>query len=141
MNEQPAFGDMDLLGISEVELDQQCDDLFQDTPIKFKARKNNELDSHIEHFCYKLSIEIPIIHIKNDLFLVGSNNVTIKMTNSCCMIRVGGGWVKFDEHIVSHQRYYMRKLVIFMIKSGESLEWVIDAIITGKKIPNLQKQA
>jgi len=35
----------------------------------------------------------------------------------------------------------MRKLVIFMIKSGESLEWVIDAIITGKKIPNLQKQA
>jgi len=37
--DQPAFGDMDLMGISEAELDQQCDDLFLDIPVRFKARK------------------------------------------------------------------------------------------------------
>jgi hypothetical protein len=39
-----AFGDMDLLGLSEAELDQQCDDIFQDVPIKFKPRKGDALD-------------------------------------------------------------------------------------------------
>ena len=30
-----AFGDIDLLGLSEAELDQQCDDIFQDIPLVF----------------------------------------------------------------------------------------------------------
>ena len=42
-----AFGDEDLLGLSEAELDMQCDDLFSDTPIKFIPRKDNQLDAAI----------------------------------------------------------------------------------------------
>ena len=35
----------------------------------------------------------------------------------------------------------MRMLVIHMIKSGESLEWVVDQLIQGKKIKNIHQQA
>ena len=39
-----AFGDKDLAGITEEEIDLQCDEIFKNTPIKFVPRKNNELD-------------------------------------------------------------------------------------------------
>ena len=39
-----------MIGMSEQELDIQCDELFKDTPIEFQPRKNVELDVEI----YKL---------------------------------------------------------------------------------------
>ena len=42
-----AFGDPALLGISEEELDEQCDELFRETPIIFQARKGNKMDEMI----------------------------------------------------------------------------------------------
>ena len=42
--ETAAFGDIDLLGITELELDQQCEELFSETPVKFVARKGHDLD-------------------------------------------------------------------------------------------------
>ena len=42
-----AFGDEDLLGMSEEDLDMQCDDVFEDTPIPFKPRKGDILDQAI----------------------------------------------------------------------------------------------
>lgn len=59
-----AFGDIDLLGLSEAELDQQCDDIFQDVPIKFKPRKGDPLDLAIQDQINLLSLNIPIQHIK-----------------------------------------------------------------------------
>ena len=38
-----AFGDEELMGLSEAELDLQCDDLFADTPIPFRPRKDDPL--------------------------------------------------------------------------------------------------
>ena len=126
--EQPAFGDLALLGITENELDEQCDDLFGDTPIKFVPRKGNQIDEKIKFYINELLITIPIVHIKGDLFLVGSERLNFKQNtnNDSLMVRVGGGYVKFDEHIMKFARYYQRMLVVYMIKSGESLEWVIE---------------
>ena len=59
-----AFGDIDLLGLSEAELDQQCDDIFQDVPIKFKTMKGDALDLAIQDQVNLLSLNIPIQHIK-----------------------------------------------------------------------------
>ena len=39
-----AFGDAELVGMTELELDHQCEELFKDTPIEFIARKNVALD-------------------------------------------------------------------------------------------------
>ena len=35
------------LGITEEELDQQCEELFDQTPIEFQPRKNSEMDQMI----------------------------------------------------------------------------------------------
>jgi len=53
------------------------------------------------------------------------------------LLRVGGGYEKFEEYVPKNLRYHQRILVIHMIKSGESLEWVVDALINGKKIRNI----
>lgn len=53
------------------------------------------------------------------------------------MLRVGGGFEKFTEYVPKNHRYFERSLVVHMIKSGESLEWVVDEICQGKKIKNI----
>lgn len=57
------------------------------------------------------------------------------------MVRVGGGYVKFEDHMDKHERYYQRALVVHMIKSGESLEWVVEQLKANKKITNLHQLA
>ena len=49
---------------------------------------------------------------------------------------MGASDIKFEDYMLKQDRYYQRMLVIHMIKSGESLEWVVERLISGKKIPN-----
>lgn len=53
------------------------------------------------------------------------------------MIRIGGGYEKFDDYISKKGKYFQRMLVIYMIKSGDSLEYVIDQLINERKITNI----
>ena len=39
---------MDLDGISISEIDKQCESLFEDTPIRFVAKNNSEIDMNIK---------------------------------------------------------------------------------------------
>lgn len=132
-----------MLGITEAELDEQCDDLFNDTPIKFIPRKGNQIDEKIKFYIKELMITIPIVHIKGDLYLLGSERLNFKQNQNTdsLLVRVGGGYVKFEEHILKFSRYYQRMLVVYMIKSGESLEWVIEQLVNNKKIINLNQVA
>jgi len=47
------------------------------------------------------------------------------------ILRVGGGYENFKTYIQKNKKYFERMLVILMIKSGESLEFVINALISG----------
>lgn len=108
------------------------------TPIKFMPRKGNKIDEKIRFYIQELNITIPIDYIKGDLYLIGSDRLNIKQNsnNDSLMVRVGGGYVKFEEHFEKYDRYYQRMLVVHMIKSGESLEWVIEQLKANKKITN-----
>lgn len=127
-----AFGDPDLLGLSEWELDLQCDDLFAEVPIRFKPKRGNSLDESIAQKIKELGITIPVKHIEKQLYLIGSARVNLELKRFL-MVRAGGGYERFDEYVPQHHRYFQRSLVIHMIKSGESLEWVVDQIMAGKK--------
>lgn len=129
------------MGITEEEVDKQCDELFQSTPIKFKPRKNMIVDEMISLFIKTLGIKIPIIWIKANLYLIGSQRLTCEIKKDQLILRVGGGYQKFQEWVIQNHRYFMRMLVIYMIKSGESLEWVIEQLIQGKKIKNIHTEA
>jgi len=88
----------------------------------------------------ELGITIPILHIKGTLYLIGSNRINCTMKRDYVMLRVGGGYEKFVEYVPRTHKYFERTLVVHMIKSGESLEWVVDALFNNKKIKNILKQ-
>jgi len=92
------------------------------------------MDQAIAALIQDLNITLPILHIKDNLYLVGPVRMSCEMKRDFVMLRVGGGYEKFVEHVPKNHRFYERTLVVHMIKSGESLEWVIDALFNGKKI-------
>lgn len=114
--------------------------MFADTPIEFNPRKKDKIDMMIAEYIRELQISIPIIWIKQKLYLIGSNRISCELKRDQLMLRVGGGYEKFEEYVPKYHRYFQRVLVIHMIKSGESLEWVVDALINGKKIKNINQE-
>ena len=80
----------------------------------------------------QLKITIPILFIKDKLYLIGSSRINVDLKKDNLMLRVGGGFEKFNDYVPKNHRYFERSLVVHMIKSGESLEWVVDEICSGK---------
>lgn len=60
------------LQLTEKELEQQCKELFEEAPIIFEAKKANLLEQRMHQIVEVQKITIPIIWIKGDLYLVGS---------------------------------------------------------------------
>ena len=50
------------------------------------------------------------------------------------MIRVGGGYQKFEDFVLTNHKNFERMLVSFMINNNKSLDWVVEQLILGKKI-------
>lgn len=121
------------MGLSEAELDLQCDDLFADTPIKFRPRRGDPLDSAIMQQIDLLGITIPVQQIRGKLYLVGSSKTTCELKGEQLLIRTGGGYERFDEYVPSNHRFFQRQLVVAMIKSGQGLEETVQNFIEGKK--------
>jgi len=109
-------------------------------PIPFVPRKGEffQIQKEIERIIKILNITIPIIHVKKDLYLIGTQKLIIQFKQeNMLIVRTGGGYFRFDEYIPTHHRFFERTLLLHMIKSKESLEWVCDALINDKKIPQI----
>lgn len=60
-------------------------------------------------------------------------NCILKSDNVIC--RVGGGQYNFEEWVPFNHRIFERTIVINMINSSQTMEWVITQMIENKKIP------
>ena len=110
--------------VSEWEIEKHADELFRETPIYFRPRKRNDMDEIIALTIYNQHITLPIMHIKDNLFLVGPNRYNCELKAGHAMIKIGGGYQRFDEYVPRFQRQYQKKLVSLMITNNQSLEWV-----------------
>lgn len=130
--------DFDNLGITEDELDLQCDELFMTPPIPFKPNKNNEIDQILVKLIKDLKITLPIVQINETCYLVGSQRINLLLKRDQLLVKRGGGGAseQFSEFYVTNKRQLERGLVVHMIKSGESLEYVVDCLVNGRKIKN-----
>lgn len=74
-----ADGEVDLNMLSESDLDSKCDDLFNSTPIPFVVRKgeNYALEKEIHRLINQLNLTIPIIHVKGQVYLIGTQKQII----------------------------------------------------------------
>ena len=83
----------------------------------------------IESMIYDYNISIPIVPIKDKLYLIGIHRITCEIKRTSVLARIGGGYQDLTQYILSNHRYFQRMLVVYMIKSGNSLEWVVDQLI------------
>jgi len=99
-------------GISEDEIDYQCDQLFRTAPIRFKPRRGHPLDERIAQIIAEKEITIPVVHIKDNLYLIGSNRCTCELKQDNVIVRLGGGNERFDSYVPYNHRLFERNLVI-----------------------------
>lgn len=79
-------------------------------------------------------IRVPVLHIKDDLYLLGSKRGTCQMINDIVLVRVGGGQDRFEEFMTYNHRSFERALVIYMFNSGQSLQWVVEQLMLKNQI-------
>jgi hypothetical protein len=93
------------------------------------VRKGNILETRIQSILQVEGIMIPVIWIKNDLYLVGSQKATCQLKSGNVLIRQGVSFELFDQVLPGTQMYHQKVLVSHMISNDESLEWVCDQLI------------
>ena len=59
------------------------------------------------------------------------------MKSDNVIVRVGGGNYNFEEWVPYNHRIFERTIVINMINSGQTMEWVLKQMIEAKKIQSV----
>ena len=106
MDESMLLDDADLMGLSEEEIDKHCLDIFSEAPLKFKARSGEPVDELISQYIDEMQITFPILWIKDNYFLVGSQRLIVEIKRNCLLLRVGGGYESFQEYVIKNDRYF-----------------------------------
>jgi hypothetical protein len=118
------------------EIERQCDQLFGAAPpVRFKAQKNNELERRIAEVIQQENIRIPVVFLKDELYFIGATKACCILKSGNVIVRVGGGQYPFEEWVPFNHRIFERIIVINMINSNQTMEWVIGQMISDKKIP------
>lgn len=128
-------------GVSDAEIEEQCHVLFNKAPMKFVNRKDVKVESEIKSLIDELNVTIPIVHIKGSLYLVGVSKIHLEQKADYVIAQVGGGYQKFEPWIIKNHKAIERQMIIKMIQSKESLEWIVHALINGEKIPTMHQTA
>jgi len=130
-----VVGEVDFGGVTEREIQEQCEHLFLKAPMAFIPRKGVKVDLEIKRMVDEMGITIPIIWIKGTLYLVGINKIHMEMKAEDVIAQIGGGYEKFELYIKKNHKILERGLLIKMIQSKESLEWIVDSLMKNNKIP------
>ena len=70
----------------------------------------------------RMKITIPVVHIRQQSYLVGISKVTLENKFQSIMIRVGGGGVeRFDTYVPKNHRKMERQLIEYMSMSQQTL--------------------
>ena len=89
----------------------------------------------------QLQLTFPIVWIHDNLYLIGSIRLNCELKDGQVIVIVNGQKLKFSDYSKKQNKHFQRMLVIHMIKSGESLDWVVDQLINGQVIQNVNQEA
>ena len=128
------MGDAELASLNERDLATLHDQLYSTAPITFVARKGNHLEAEVKAILEELGIGVPIIHIRDTLYLVGDSRIHIERKRETVMANIGGGYQEFVNWLVKERPRLERALLVKMIQSRESLETICALLCEGKQI-------
>lgn len=76
-----------------------------------------------------MDIKVPVVWIKDDLYLVGSQKLYLYLDRSCLMIKFKDSKRSFQDYIIKNEAAIERVMAIYTLKSGEELEEILDCLI------------
>ena len=93
--EHSISGDAENAGMSETEISALTSSLFEAPPIPFVAKKGDKVDIEIQKLINELKITVPIIWIKEKLYLVGDKRLNLDKNGEFLCANIGGGYKSF----------------------------------------------
>lgn len=63
----------------------------------YAPRKGDEIDAKLAEVANSKGLEVPFVWVKEGMYKFGGKNVNMRILNGYLVIRVGGGYMKFDE--------------------------------------------
>jgi hypothetical protein len=73
------------------------------------------MDEAIADVIIENVITLPILHIRDMLYVVGSERMTGEIRNGRALLRVGGGFMKLTEYLEHNMENNKKKLIQLMI--------------------------
>lgn len=123
--------------MSEEDIDKHCIEYFCEAPIEFVPRVDEPIDEIIANYIQEMNITIPIVWIHSSTYLIGFKKIHCEIKRNCLLLKVASGYESFQEYIIKNDRFLQRMLIIYMIKSSETLEYVVNCLVTDKKLKNV----
>ena len=124
----------DLMGLGESDIADMQKELFKEPSIDFIPRKNEPIDELLAEAIEEMNIKIPIVWVKGNIYQVGSQKLVLHIQRNCLFIKFAEGQRSFHDYIIKSEKFIQRVLTIFALKSGESIDMVMDALIKDKQI-------
>lgn len=134
VQEHFIVGQVEYSGASDKQVNDLCQELFNTAPIPFVPRKNEKVDMEVKRIIDEMGVTIPIVHIKDSLYLVGANKVHLEKKGNKVTAQIGGGYQELEQYLPKHHSNLEKELILKMVQSKQSLEFVCESIITGKKL-------
>ena len=77
----------DDLDLEDDEIAQKIEELFSTAPFKFKPRKREDIDKALSEHIDDMDIKVPVVWIKDQVYLIGSQKLDLTLERTCLMIK------------------------------------------------------
>ena len=127
-------------------IQDKAKDVFRTAPIPFmfdfEDYENCKLNGELKRIIASKAITVPIVPIKNTSeYFIGTRKFTLSWKNRNI-------WVeypyqeskKFFDFLIEYQPVLQNQLCFFMIKSGWTIEKVVQSLLDSKPIDNVSKR-
>jgi hypothetical protein len=78
---------------------EQCERLLETAPIPFKPKRGNQLEEQIHKVITALGFNLPVVHIRASLYLLGTNRCNCDYKFNSVMVKIGGGSIKLEDYL------------------------------------------
>ena len=68
------------------------------------------------------------------MYLVGSERLVCDQKGDNLTVRTGGGYQEFSEYLQIYENYHQKVLIHHMLNNDQTLEWVTEQLVEGKKM-------
>ena len=81
-----------------------------------------------------LNVRVPVVHIEKNMYLIGSSRCTCTLKVEAVLVRVGGGYERFETYLAANHLQFQLILATHMKNNNWTLEQVVQKLIKGEKI-------